>query len=87
MLWKATVAQYAFAVAWSPDGKLVAGAGSDGSIAILNAGNGKTLKTLTDQPGAVEGIAWSPDSKLLVAGSQAGAAEVWDVAAGKPLTT
>ncbi len=87
MAWKTTVAQYAFAVAWSPNGKLVAGAGSDGSVAILDAGSGKLLKTLADQPGAIEGIAWSPDSKLLVAGSQAGAAEVWDVTTGKPLTT
>jgi len=87
MAWKATVAQYAFAVAWSPDGRLVAGAGSDGSVAILDAGSGKLLKTLSDQAGAVEGVAWSPDSKLLVAGSQAGTAEVWDVASGKPLTT
>src|SRR5262249_32117078 len=57
------------------------------SVAILDAGGGKLLKTLTDQTGAVEGIAWSPDSKLLVAGSQAGTAEVWDVSTAKPLTT
>lgn len=87
LAWKASVAQYAFAVAWSPDGKQVAGAGSDGSVAILDAISGKLLKTLSDQTGAVEGVAWSPDSKLLVAGSQTGTAEVWDVASGKSLTT
>jgi WD40 repeat protein len=75
-----------YAVAFSPDGKLVAGGAADGTVKIWNAGDGKLMTTLKEQNGWVTGIAFSPDGKLMAASSLDRTAEVWLTNGWKPLT-
>ena len=58
------------AVAFSPDGKLLA-AGSYGRVTIWDLATAKPIKVLTNVLGAVNDLRFSPDGKLLaVAGGQ-----------------
>ncbi len=58
------------AVAFSPDGKLLA-SGVYGRVTVWELASGKPLKTLTNVLGAVNDLKFSPDGKLLaVAGGQ-----------------
>jgi WD40 repeat protein len=42
---------YVYAVAFSPDGELVAGGGYDGSVAVWSVKDGKTVKLFSASPG------------------------------------
>ncbi len=70
-------------VAFSPNGKQLAVAGGDdGTISLLDAANGKTTRTWTAAPAAVECLVFSPDGKSL--GATVGeAVHLWDVATGR----
>ncbi|NPV55201.1 MAG: hypothetical protein HPY76_00810 [Anaerolineae bacterium] len=70
-------------VAFSPDGALVAGGGSEGKILIWNASSGALLHTLP--AGTVSTLEFSPDARLLRNGDQ-----LWGVlppGASPPLIT
>jgi WD40 repeat protein len=56
-------------IAIASDGRLVAGA-QDGTVAILDAANGKTLKSLPIHDSPVTSVALSPDDRVLVAASR-----------------
>ncbi len=55
------------AVAWSPDGRLLASGGLDNTMRIWNLANGQTVTTLEEDPedGVVKSVAWSPDGRLV----------------------
>ena len=73
------------AVAFSPDGKLVAGGAPDGTVRIWNSDDGKPVTTLKELTGWITGIAFSPDGKFMAASSLDRSAEVWTTAPWKPL--
>jgi len=52
-------------VAFRPDGKLMAAAGTDQSVAIREAATGKLLHTLRGHGRAVVHLAFSPDGTRL----------------------
>jgi WD40 repeat protein/serine/threonine protein kinase len=66
-------------VAYSPDGKRLAGAGGDRTVKVWDAQTGQELLTLKDEGG---GVAFSPDGKRLVTGRK-----VWDTQTGRELLT
>lgn len=76
--------QYASAVAFSPDGRLLASGSADHSIRIWEVATGRLLRNLTGSRNAIEHLAWSPDGKRLAYGTTGVVAEVgiWDVASG-----
>ncbi len=75
------------AVAFAPDGRLLATAGYDRLVKLWNADNGAELRTLKDHSDAVYGVAFSPDSKLIASVAADRALKVWDVASGRRLYT
>jgi WD40 repeat protein len=77
-----------FALAWSPDGKLLAsGAHEDRNIRLWEPETGKLVRTLVGQDGWTRSLAFSPDGKILAAGSTDKAIWLWNVDSGDVLET
>jgi Tol biopolymer transport system component len=73
----------AYAVAISPDGRMVASCGADGSIVLLDAASGQELRTLTGHRDEVGQVLFSPDGQRLASLSNDGTVRLWDVATGE----
>ena len=87
---------YLGALAWSPNGKWILGAGSlmnmangmdEGMIALWNAETGEQVHLLTAgmKSERIEAIAWSVDQNWLAAGSDSGNIFLWDMQSFAPI--
>jgi hypothetical protein len=73
------------AVAFSPDGSMLATCGSDYAILVWHPFTGEHLRTLRSR-GAVSAVAFSPDGTLLASnGGIGGGAQLWDPTTGEHL--
>jgi WD40 repeat protein len=62
-------ADHVNALAFSPDGALLASASGDGTVKLWEWTSGRELRTLAGHDRAVNGLAFSPDGRTLVSAS------------------
>ena len=72
------------AVAFSPDGKLVASIGHDGKIKLWDLSTRREANVLT-HGSVVRSLAWSPDGKVLATGADDGTVRLWDVVTSREI--
>ena len=75
------------AVAFSPDGSLLASGGDDNTVRLWNPATGAPLHTLTGHNGDVNAVAFSPDGSLLASGGDDNTVRLWNPATGAHLHT
>lgn len=69
------------AVAYSPDGQLIAATSKDGTLRIWPRAGGEP-RTLTGHVGEVNRLAWSPDGATLASAGDDATLRLWEVATG-----
>ena len=73
-------------VACSPDGRLVASAGSDGTTRLWDAHTGVAVATLPDQGEPLRTVRFASDGRALVTVGNRGMIRLWDTASWNPRT-
>jgi WD40 repeat protein len=76
-----------YAIAFSPDGKLIASGSGDQTIKLWNSKTGELRSTLSGHSRKMTSIAFSADSKTLVSGSEDDTLRIWDTINGSLLRT
>jgi WD40 repeat protein len=76
-----------YALAFSPDGRLLATASSDRTVKLWSLPSGREMHTLTGHERAVYRLAFSPDGRLLATASLDGTLRLWEPRAGVLLRT
>jgi WD40 repeat protein len=77
--------QRTWAVAFAPNGRLIAAAGDDDEVRVWDAGTGALLTILRGHEARLHSVAFSPDSSRLVTASEDKTARIWDVAQGREI--
>jgi WD40 repeat protein/DNA-binding XRE family transcriptional regulator len=70
---------WVYAVAFSPDGQLIATAGDDGLVRIWHAQTADPVTALIGHQRRVRALVFSPSGRLLLSGGEDGQVRVWDV--------
>jgi WD40 repeat protein len=72
-------ARGATALAFSPDGKFLAGVGLDDSIIIWDLESARIVKELSGTDGSTNAIAFDPQGQVFVSASNDGGLRAWDI--------
>jgi WD40 repeat protein len=72
-------------IAFSPDGRILAGGNADATIELWEVASGRRLQTFGERREPAYSVAFSSDKKTLVSGSDT--IRLWDIASGRQLQT
>ena len=75
------------ALAFSPDGTILASASADMTIDLWNVSDGALMNTLVGHTDSVNAVAFSPDGQTLASGSSDQTIDLWNVSDGTLLNT
>jgi WD40 repeat protein len=81
--WQANVDDYVSALAWSPDGNLLAVAMGSGPVEVLDTSEGRALHRLAGHGFGTLAAAWRPGSSCLATAGQDGMVRTWEAAGGR----
>ena len=73
------------AVAFAPNGKLVASGGEDATVRLWNPDTSKELATFKGHKDCILAVAFAPEGKLLASTSADGTTQLWEIPTGLPL--
>ncbi|MEO0985993.1 MAG: NB-ARC domain-containing protein [Cyanobacteria bacterium J06639_14] len=75
------------ALAFSPDGELLATGDMDGEPRLWQVADGQPIQTFERHKEAIWSIAWSPNGRTLATGSEDRTVKLWDIQSGACLRT
>jgi WD40 repeat protein len=78
-------ADVAYAIAFSPDGKILASGSGDDTIKLWEVASGRELRTFHGHTDVVNSVAFSPDGRILASGSNDDTIKLWDTMTGREL--
>src|SRR5207249_2774652 len=71
-------------MAFSPDGKLLAIGGGEGTVRLWDSLSGQAKGELRQHKAPIRALAFSSDSQTLLSGSEDQTAQLWRLASGRP---
>jgi WD40 repeat protein len=83
--WSSAESQWVTAVAYSPDGSLIATATGYGAVVVRDVETGQVKFNLPGHKFGVHGLAFDPSGKRLASGDRSGHITLWDLATQKPV--
>ena len=72
---------------YSPDGRLLASASTDGSVKLWDAGSFQEVRTIAAHPAPVIDVAFAPDGLRFASAGEDGTIRVWETATGAAVLT
>jgi WD40 repeat protein len=81
--WQAQIGDHVIALAWSPDGAILAAAAVGGPITLCDGQTGRIRHVLPGHGFGTSGLSWCPHGTLLASAGQDGTVRLWDAENGK----